>query len=144
MFHPAGIVHSKAVQKDVGPCRTTVDTNREQLFQRAVTGIVRRQVVAEGKDSSFVRSDPAGIVRLKKSARLFGTQLQSQGFVRKVGISDGSDRSSAVINIGESVKIVFESQSVAAVDGIELFGGLRTTDDGTRNAQFGGDAGGRP
>ena len=140
MFHPAGIVHGKAVQKDVGPCRTTVDTNREQLFQRAVTGIVRRQVVAEGKDSSFVRSDPAGIVRLKKSARLFGTQLQSQGFVRKVGISDGSDRSSAVINIGESVKIVFESQSVAAVDGIELFGGLRTTDDGTRNAQFGGDA----
>lgn len=123
MFHPAGIVHGKAVQKDVGPCRTTVDTNREQLFQRAVTGIVRRQVVAEGKDSSFVRSDPAGIVRLKKSARLFGTQAPKSGFVRKVGISDGSDRSSAVINIGESVKIVFESQSVAAVDGIEALRG---------------------
>ena len=140
LFLPAGIVHGKAVQKDVGPCRTTVDTDREQLFQCAVTGFVRRQVVAEGKDSSFVRSDPAGIVRLKKSARLFGSQLQGQGFVRKVGISDGSDRSSPVINIGESVEIVFESQSVAAVDGVELFEGLRATDDGTRNAQFGGDA----
>ena len=38
------------------------------------------------------------------------------------------------------MEIVFESQSVAAVDGVELFEGLRATDDGTRNAQFGGDA----